>query len=97
MDTKILQVLNEIVGGSYVLTDRSLIQDYLQDETAETVRPEPASDIVLVKPANTDELSKLMRYADVNMLSVFIRGGGTGLVGGSIPTENGIIVSLERM
>jgi len=97
MDVRILQVLKNIVGESYVLADRSKIQDYLQDETAETVRPEPAVDVVLVKPASTDELSKLMRYADTHKLSVFIRGGGTGLVGGSIPTENGIVVSLERM
>ena len=97
MDIRILQALEEVVGESYVLTDRDTIQDYLQDETAETIRPKPASDVVLVKPADADELSKLMRYADSNKLPVFVRGGGTGLVGGSIPTENGIIVSLERM
>jgi glycolate oxidase len=97
MDIRILQALEEVVGESYVLTDRGKIQDYLQDETAETMRPQPASDVVLVKPANTDELSRLMRYANSNKVSVFIRGGGTGLVGGSIPTENGILVSLERM
>jgi glycolate oxidase len=97
MDVRVLRVLESVVGESYVLADRSPILDYLQDETAETVRPKPAYDVVLVKPASTDELSKLMRYADGSGLSVFIRGGGTGLVGGSIPTENGILVSLERM
>ena len=97
MDIKVLQALEKIVGGSYVLTDRGVIQDYLQDETAETIRPKAASDVVLVKPANTDEVSKLMRYADSNKLPVFVRGGGTGLVGGSVPTKNGIVVSLERM
>jgi glycolate oxidase len=97
MDVGVLQALEGIVEKSYVLSDRSRIQDYLQDETAEAVRPEPAADVVLVKPANTDELSRLMKYADANKLAVFVRGGGTGLVGGSIPTENGILVSLERM
>jgi glycolate oxidase len=38
-----------------------------------------------------------MKYANNIKLSVFVRGGGTGLVGGSIPTKNGILVSLERM
>ena len=97
MDARSLRVLEKIVGSSYVSSDRDKIQDYLQDETAETIRPKPASDVVLVKPANTDELSELMKYADSNKLPVFVRGGGTGLVGGSIPTEDGILVSLERM
>lgn len=92
-----LQSLEKIVGESYVVTDRSKIQDYLQDETAETMRPKPASDVVLVKPANTNELSELMKQANESKIPVFVRGGGTGLVGGSVPTENGIVVSLERM
>ena len=97
MDARILKALEEIIGDPFVFTDRTEIQDYLQDETAEAMRPQPASDVVLVKPANTDELSRLMRYANWNKLPVFMRGGGTGLVGGSIPTENGLVVSLERM
>jgi len=97
MDVGVLQALEEIVGKSYVLSDRSRVQDYLLDETAEAVRPEPAADVVLVKPADAGELSRLMRYADAKKLAVFVRGGGTGLVGGSIPTEDGILVSLERM
>ncbi len=97
MDATVLRTFEHIVGESYVLTDRNEIQDYLRDETAETIRPEPASDVVLVKPASVDELSRLLKYANDSKLPVFVRGGGTGLVGGSIPTQNGVVVSMERM
>lgn len=97
MNSEIVRCLEDIVGQAYVLTDRSKIQDYLRDETAETVRPQPASDVILVKPANTNEISRIMKFADNMKIPVFLRGGGTGLVGGAIPTEDGILLSLERM
>lgn len=97
MDSDIIEALRELVGEAFVLTNRDKIQDYLQDETPETVRPHPASDVVLVKPASAGEVSGIMKLADENKLAVFLRGGGTGLVGGAIPSKNGIVISLERM
>jgi glycolate oxidase len=90
-------ILGNIVGKSYVVTDRKRMESYLVDETVEPVRPEPATKLVLVKPANTQEVSEILKIANANKIPVYPRGGGTGLVGGSIPTENGIILSMERM
>ena len=97
MEKTVAEPLKKIVGEHHVLSDRSKIQDYLRDETAEPVRPQPAAEIVLVKPANTAEVSEILKFANENKICVFPRGGGTGLVGGAIPTMNGIVVSLERM
>jgi glycolate oxidase len=74
-----------------------MIENYLRDETPESMRPQPAKDIVLVKPANTKDVAEIIKFANENRICVFPRGGGTGLVGGAIPTMNGIVVSLERM
>jgi len=93
----VIESLENIVGKSYVITDRKRMESYLVDETAEPVRPKPAKEVVLVKPANTEEVSKVLEFANKNKVPVFPRGGGTGLVGGAIPTENGIILSMERM
>jgi len=30
-------------------------------------------------------------------MPVFIRGGGTGLCGGAIPTKDGLLISMERL
>ena len=97
MNHEIVQALRKLLGEAYVLTDRSKIQDYLRDETAETVRPQPASDVILVKPSSTDQVSGIIKVAQENHIVVFLRGGGTGLVGGAIPAEDGVLVSLERM
>ncbi len=97
MDKDVIERLENIVGKSYVVTERELIQNYLTDESADVIRPKPASDLVLVRPANTQEISDILRLAKENNIPVFPRGGGTGLVGGAIPTQNGIILAMERM
>ena len=89
--------LKDIVGSSWVITDRERMIDYLTDETATPVKPKPASELVLVKPANSREVSKILKFANREKIPVFPRGGGTGLCGGAIPTENGVILSLERL
>lgn len=89
--------LEDIVGIEWVVTDREVMQDYLTDETASTVCPKPARDVVLVKPSATREISEILKLANEMKVPVYPRGGGTGLVGGCIPTESGIVLSLERM
>jgi len=92
-----LQRLESIVGKNHVATDRDLMQNYLVDESVDFVRPGPASDLVLVKPASTQEVSEILCLADESGVPVFPRGGGTGLAGGAIPTQDGIILAMERM
>jgi glycolate dehydrogenase FAD-linked subunit len=89
--------LKTIVGQRWVITDKKRMIDYLTDETAATVRPKPAKKLILVKPASAREVSKILKLANREKMPVFPRGGGTGLCGGAIPTENGIILSLERL
>jgi len=97
MDKAILEKLESVVGKNYVVTERWRMENYLFDETPEPLRPPPAAELVLVKPANTREVSEVLKVANEYRIPVFPRGGGTGLVSGAIPTENGIILSLERM
>jgi glycolate oxidase len=89
--------LKDIVGEEYVITEREAMLDYLVDETCLMSRPEPAENVVLVKPKNAQEVSSIVRLANEEKIPVFPRGAGTGLVGGAIPTKDGIILSLERM
>ncbi len=89
--------LEAIVGKSWVIMEKERMVDYLTDETAIEVRPQPASKLVLAKPASSQEVSRILKLAKREKIPVFPRGGGTGLCGGAIPTENGIILSLERM
>ena len=97
MDKFVIDGLETIVEKDHVMTNRELMQNYLGDETAQPVRPEPANDLVLVRPADTQQISEVLKLANRHGIAVFPRGGGTGLVGGAVPTRDGMILSMERM
>ena len=97
MQNDLVMTLKGIVGKDWVLTDLTLMESYLTDVTALPVRPEPASDVVVVKPADADEISSILKFANEQRIPVFPRGGGTGCVGGAVPTVPGIVLSLERL
>lgn len=51
----------------------------------------------VVKPASTEEVSKVLKYCNDNMLAVVPQGGNTGLVGGSVPLFDEVVISMSRM
>jgi len=89
--------LKEILGDIWVVEEKAAIERYLYDETAPPVRPPPSTKVVVVKPGNTEEVAKVLKLANKYNVPVYPRGGGTGLVGGAIPTKPGIVLSLERL
>ncbi len=97
MKKGVIEKLEKIVGKDYVVIERKQIERYLTDETADPVSPNPAEDVILVKPSNEKEISEILKMANRMKIPVFPRGGGTGLVGGATPTDNGVIIATERM
>ena len=81
-----------IVGAEYVKTDAESLELHGQDETEDLL----FLPSVVVEPANTAEVSAIMRYANEHGLPVTPRGGGTGLSGGSLPVAGGIVLSMRR-
>ncbi len=51
----------------------------------------------VVVPKTTEEASRLVEFAYEAGLPLVPRGGGTGLVGGSVPNRGGILVDMRRM
>jgi glycolate oxidase len=94
---KLHQKLMEIVGEDYVITEREDMLNYLFDETCPAVRPKPAENLILVKPKTPNEISEILKLANMEKIPVFPRGAGTGLAGGAVPTADGIILSMERL
>ncbi|MET1124339.1 MAG: FAD-binding oxidoreductase [Archaeoglobaceae archaeon] len=70
---------------------------YEADETPPLIAPKPAKDFVVVKPRSSEEVARILRFANERRIPVFIRGGGTGLSGGAVPTKRGIVLSTERL
>ncbi len=81
-----------IVGAEYVKTDAETLEVHGQDETEDLL----FLPSVVVEPANTAEVSAIMRYANEHGLPVTPRGGGTGLSGGSLPVAGGIVLAMRR-
>ncbi|HUI30677.1 MAG TPA: FAD-linked oxidase C-terminal domain-containing protein [Candidatus Acidoferrales bacterium] len=50
----------------------------------------------VVVPSSVEQISKLMLLANEEKFSVVPRGSGTGLSGGSIPTENSVVLLMTR-
>lgn len=52
---------------------------------------------LVLKPQSTEEVSQVLKYCSENMLAVVPQGGNTGLVGGSVPVFDEIVLSTSRM
>jgi glycolate oxidase len=88
--------LADIVGPKWVIYgDREGLEPYSHDETAE--KRYAAMPEVVVKPASTEEVSRIMALASAELVPVTPRGAGSGLSGGCVPALGGIVLSFERM
>lgn len=83
--------------SDWVVTDIEQMRDYLTDETPEPVRPKFSSDVVVVKPNKTEQISEIMKFANEESFNLVPRGAGTGLCGAAVPTEPSVILSMERL
>jgi FAD/FMN-containing dehydrogenase len=90
-----LQKLKNTLGSKGWIEDKEIIEPYLLEERG-LFRGESS---LLLKPQNTEEVSKILKLCNEHNIKVVPQGGRTGLCGGTIPSENGqeIMLSLERM
>ncbi len=70
---------------------------YRIDETPRCIAPKATEEFIVAKPKSSQEVAKLLSYANSKGIAVFVRGGGTGLSGGAVPTVPGIVLSTERL
>jgi glycolate oxidase len=88
----LINELSAIVGEHYVLVEKEDVVVYEQDGSIFQVMP----DIVVV-PGNTDEVAQVAKTARGAGVPIVPRGSGTGLAGGAVPAEGGIVLSLARL
>jgi glycolate oxidase subunit GlcD len=48
-------------------------------------------------PGSAEEVATVMRWCYEHDVALVARGGGTGLTGGAVPSEGGVVCSLERL
>src|SRR4029453_9583254 len=85
--------LTSIVGAGSVLTKPEDIIPYSFDGTA-ALRQLPAA---VVFPPSSEDVSRCLRFALAHALPIVTRGSGTGLSGGSVPSDGSVVLCLAQM
>jgi glycolate oxidase subunit GlcD len=92
VDAAVLKRLREIFPKDRISNEPVDLMTYSYDATRKEYAPQ-----VVIWPETAQEISDLMKVACNYRLPVYPRGGGTGLTGGALAVEGGIVLSLERM
>ena len=88
----IVESLRALVGEAAVIDAAGVAK-----RSAGVWRPDSLQAAALVRPASTEEVSRVVRWCFENNVGVVTHGGLTGLVHGGDAQPNEVIVSLERM
>jgi glycolate oxidase len=88
--------LAKIVGTEHVFTDKPTSVVYAKDTMPWDVEEEIVP-YAVVRPANSQEVSWILRYANEKLIPVHVHGSGTSLVGLSRPKAKGIVLDTGRM
>jgi len=92
-DAADLAALRSICGEGRVTARDDIGEDFCHDELGGTFsRPDAR-----VRVTSTAEISAVMKYAWDHDIPVTVRGSGTGLVGGAVPLEGGILLDTSLM
>jgi len=90
--TSICGQLASILPANRILTAPEDLIPYSFDGTAAlSQRP-----LAAVLATTTEEVSRLLRWANETRLPIVARGSGTGLAGGSVPSAGSVVLCLSR-
>ncbi len=93
LQASLIESLSGVVGGDAVLTRAEDLVPYSFDGTA-ALRTRPSA---VVFPQTTTQVSDCVKLAAASGTPIVTRGSGTGLSGGSVPTEGSLVVCLTKM
>ena len=93
--TALLDAIRGVVGERGLLVGEADTAAYTEDWRRLYRGRTPA----VIRPANTDELSRVMRLCAAARAPIVPQGGNTSMVGGATPAEDGsaFVLSLSRM
>ena len=92
MDQAILAQLRAVVGSQHLLTAPEELACYSYDGTGKSYLPD-----AVALPATTEEVSSLLTLADKHRFPVIPRGAGSGMTGGALPIQGGLVIVFSRL
>ena len=98
----ILRKIESIVGPEFVSARNLDRLNYSRDSNFKSTirirfdRPEPFPDVI-VWPRETEQVQKLVAMARHQKIPIVPYGAGSGVSGGTIPVQGGMVIDLKKM
>lgn len=90
--THVLTEISALVGSDQITTRHEDLHCYSYDGTAAPHLPE-----AVVLPETTEQVSAIMQLASRYAFPVTPRGAGSGMTGGVVPLQGGLVMAMTRM
>lgn len=91
---ELLAELSSLLGEGGVITGDDVNEDLTHDEGLASIPTWPAA---VVFPETTPQVAEIVRAARRHGAPITARGSATGLSGGCVPVEGGLLVAFARM
>jgi glycolate oxidase len=88
----VLKEVSNIVSHEHLITDEDAMAEYASDATKLEFMPD-----AVVFPGNTDEISRILRLATKMGFPVVPRGAGSGMSGGALAVNGGLVMAMSRL
>jgi D-lactate dehydrogenase (cytochrome) len=88
-----LQRLIAVVGDKNAIVDKDKQAPFLVEFRALWTGHSP----VILRPGSVNEVSEILKIANETSTAIVPQGGNTGLVGGQIPHNGEVVLSLQRL
>jgi glycolate oxidase subunit GlcD len=85
------ELINSLTNEK-VFTDTTKFEEYWHDATPEQCQP-----LAIVFAENENDIIETVKFCNNNLIPIVVRGAGTGLSGGCVPSDGSIVLSLEKM
>jgi len=86
-----LNAFTDIVGAENIYDDKAHMIAYSYDATRTHFEPD-----AVIFPRSEEDVSKILKYCNDNLIVITARGAGSGFTGGALPANGGIILAMEK-
>ena len=90
--SNVIGTLSNIVGAGNLIISQDKLEEYATDGTKLRYVPD-----AVAFPGNGEEISRIFNLANNEYFPIIPRGGGSGMSGGSLPVEGGLILAMDRL
>jgi alkyldihydroxyacetonephosphate synthase len=98
----VIEKLATVVDLERISTDAENLDELAWDALSQgrlhpQRQPELAAPLCVVTPLGTEEVQRVVRFANAEAVPIVPFGGGSGLMGGALSVRPGIVLDLRRM